>query len=440
MFRIPSSTPRYAQPASPVGPDWSWIRPKALWLPTLDFPVDVAGTADAMSIGQHVSMDESKLGRCIKCGYSPPTGPTGYFTAPGAVNLTGLSGITLFAVVEFTDIATSGESGIIRCDDNTNPANASYALDVFANTKTIRPLLSTTGISGWVVGNDVVRNEIALLTPLVIITRYQNIPGRQFLDVSVVPIGKAAAWSHAGTVTGTVTQTSGISSSFQTHLGGMAHTGGFNFPGNIYLAGVLPYYLENPDADRLSKYPWEVFAPQESAMWIPIVAGGANSFSYSATGGMQLGGASALIRGSVPAPSGGMQLGGSSAEARGKIAILGGGGAILGGAATQVRGRAIDASGGTILGGAASIVRSAIKAATGGLQLGGAASVSFTSAVQSRVVNAVGGMILAGAAGVQRTVTASLTASGLLFGGSAGAYIGGQIGNWLQLARRRGNR
>ena len=171
-----------------------------------------------------------------------------------------------------------------------------------------------------------------------------------------------------------------------------------------------------------------------------LSVGGAQSFSYSATGGMQLGGASALIRGSVPAPSGGMQLGGSSAEARGKIAILGGGGAILGGAATQVRGRAIDASGGTILGGAASIVRSAIKAATGGLQLGGAASVSFTSAVQSRVVNAVGGMILAGAAGVQRTVTASLTASGLLFGGSAGAYIGGQIGNWLQLARRRGNR
>lgn len=83
---------------------------------------------------------------------------------------------------------------------------------------------------------------------------------------------------------------------------------------------------------------------------------GTQSFSYTASGGITMGGASAVAKKDVPAVTGGLSLAGTSPQ-----------------------------------------VKKAVKAALGGIQLGGTAAVSTHES--TRIVQAAGGLQLGGAAG-----------------------------------------
>ncbi len=121
-----------------------------------------------------------------------------------------------------------------------------------------------------------------------------------------------------------------------------------------------------------------------------IAAGGPQSYSYTASGGIAFAGAAPAIRKAARTPTGGIQLGG-----------------------------------------AASVLHKAVRNAAGGLVLAGAAAVSFVSGTQTRVVTAVGGIIFGGAAAIVRN-TRRVASGGILLSGAA-AFSTGVAGHFRAL-------
>lgn len=186
-----------------------------------------------------------------------------------------------------------------------------------------------------------------------------------------------------------------------------------------------------------------ILLPQTRNIWVPS-AGGVQSFSYSASGGMAFGGAATKVRGHIPALAGGVSLGGTSAEVRGHapspsggILLAGAGTAIrghvpspsgglqTGGAATEVRGRAPSPSGGMAFSGDATKIRGHTSVPSGGLNLGGHATES-SSGTQTFNYTPAGGLSLSGLAGFVRGRLKSAS-GGTTFGGSAAQSRGAAI-------------
>lgn len=187
--------------------------------------------------------------------------------------------------------------------------------------------------------------------------------------------------------------------------------------------------------------PWQILASRPR-MILKAATGGANTYSYTASGGMVLSGVAPTLRGRAKAASGGIQTGGAAGVARGASKAASGG-LLFAGAASQAKGRAVAALGGLTFSGAATKARGVARTAAGGLQFAGAAGVTFFSAVQSRVVNPVGGILLAGAAAVVRS-TRRAAAGGITFAGHAvaqfgplPAFLGSLLPEFIRRRRRR---
>lgn len=271
-----------------------------------------------------------------------------------------------------------------------------------------------------------------------------------------IPTGFVVLIVHAGTfggakarcwVNGVATAGSSATDSWPASPAFSAVFGSSAFPTANTFAGVGNYFgvfrgnFTDTDAAALNANLAQVFDFPVNGISMAFGAGGAQSFSYSATGGMIFGGAGTELRGRQVLPVGGAMLGGSAPDARGVIESASGG-MQLGGSATEVRGLVRSPSGGLTLGGVSSALRGLVKAATGGLIFGGTANEVST---QSLVYSAVGGFVLGGAATVVRAVTAVLGGGGLKLGGAAQNIQFGNIYNnvvdWLvHAARRRGRR
>lgn len=193
------------------------------------------------------------------------------------------------------------------------------------------------------------------------------------------------------------------------------------YKGQIYAHADFNRAIGQAAAKELSANIWQLFfdTEEEDEIVFPAAAGGVNSYSYTASGGMVLSGAITTVRGRVKVASGGIQTGGAASVARG-VQRSASGGMTFAGAASRAVGKAITATGGLMFGGAASSVRGVARAATGGIIFAGQAGASFFSAVQSRVVNPVGGIVIAGGALVARGVRKA-AAGGITFAGRAAA-------------------
>ena len=129
-----------------------------------------------------------------------------------------------------------------------------------------------------------------------------------------------------------------------------------------------------------------------------VLAGGLNSFVYSGTGGLVLGGTATMQFGHVPPVAGGLTLGGTATVQHG-FRFVATGGLTLGGTATVAHGFRYLPSGGLALGGAATVSHGFRYLPTGGLLLGGTASATYVpSGPQSFVYAGTGGLGLGGAA------------------------------------------
>lgn len=123
------------------------------------------------------------------------------------------------------------------------------------------------------------------------------------------------------------------------------------------------------------------------ALWVPrkkifiFGASGTQTYSYTASGGMTLSGASAALRKPVVAAAGGLSFSGAAGFAK-AVSLAASGGVTLSGVAAQIRRRAVTAVGGLNFAGASTVSTheaARIVTASGGLSFGGAASVSTVS-------------------------------------------------------------
>lgn len=92
-----------------------------------------------------------------------------------------------------------------------------------------------------------------------------------------------------------------------------------------------------------------------------VYAGGAQSYSYTATGGMTFSGTSTYVRGVSQGTDGGLSFAGAAGVTTG----------------AGIQSLTVVASGGVAFSGSPSEIRSAARLATGGLMFGGTASITL---------------------------------------------------------------
>lgn len=130
---------------------------------------------------------------------------------------------------------------------------------------------------------------------------------------------------------------------------------------------------------------------------LDVPASTTQSFSYSATGGLQFGGAAVVLRVRAVVASGGLLFGGVAGVIK-SIVYSASGGIVFGGAASAVtKIRAVVASGGIVFSGIATQLRNAVRTATGGIVFGGAGTVSTHVSTATWVAS--GGITFGGSAG-----------------------------------------
>lgn len=170
-----------------------------------------------------------------------------------------------------------------------------------------------------------------------------------------------------------------------------------NPPGfEINLFSVFPNLNVLQLAEIVGNNPWQIFKAPQRRIWVSS-AGGPQTYSYSASGGLVVSGTGPTVKGAIKTPTGGLTLLGTASPTRGVTRTT---------------------TGGLTFSGAATPLRSLVRAATGGILFSGAASLSFFSAVQSLTVVATGGLLIRGTAAMLRTVVKAAT-GGIIFGGSA---------------------
>jgi hypothetical protein len=166
--------------------------------------------------------------------------------------------------------------------------------------------------------------------------------------------------------------------------------------------------------------PWGPFRLWDESR-VTYAAGGAQSYTYTPSGGITYSGIATTVRTETKPVSGGIALAGTSA---------------------QMRGREVTPTGGVSFSGTAAMFRGIVRSITGGLVFSGSAPVSFQSFVQSLTVTPVGGLVITGSAAVVRSCTRAVS-GGIALAGTAATEFGNaftSISNWLINARRRGRR
>ena len=214
--------------------------------------------------------------------------------------------------------------------------------------------------------------------------------------------------------TNTDTQSTTFASGTGFAIGNFGSAGSFPASCDLYAVNFWDRALSNSELLSLTNNPWQLFKDQ--ARILKVATGGAQSYSYSAVGGLQTGGAATKIKGRVSVASGGLQTGGAITEVRGHVPAVSGG-LQTGGSANETRGHVPASSGGITLGGNVIDIRGTVPAPSGGLQLGGHANMS-SSGMQSYIYSASGGLSLSGFAATIRTV-GKTSSGGVVLSGAA---------------------
>lgn len=157
-----------------------------------------------------------------------------------------------------------------------------------------------------------------------------------------------------------------------------------NFTGKIGLRVWWRRGLSDSEIIEISRNPWQLFR-QPTRTTYPVVSGGTQTYSYTATGGITFSGTATESRTKVQSVSGGIQFGGSASVSFVGLqtrVVTPSGGLTFGGSSTQSVTRPESVSGGIQFGGSATVeTHESVRTVTpsGGITFGGSASVVFPS-------------------------------------------------------------
>lgn len=250
------------QPQRPARVSSAIRPPLHLWSMVDGRPYDHAGGAHALTQRANVSVAVGKHGIATR-GAGATGADSGFVSAISAAKLAGLTELTMFAVTEF-DVFSNTECVLLRSDPDS-AATGQIALAVFpsASNSTIRPLINTSGTSGWTTSVDHVIGALGA-GPYLVIARYRS---GQVLQSACIPIGSnGITWGGSFSPSGSVVSNDNM----RIHIGGSANTGAGAAPGNLYLSGVFPYYISDAEVAALAQNPWQVFATTRYIVTEPV--------------------------------------------------------------------------------------------------------------------------------------------------------------------------
>lgn len=163
---------------------------------------------------------------------------------------------TIYAVLEFA-MFSAGSSMEYSIGRAAGEAGKGMALDIFPNTKTIRPLIATSSISGWTASNDTSDARLTDGVPWVVGFTWAN---GAFLKVFSGPIG-----GEAKIIVCPITPTGSFvpTVSPDMYIGGMQYAETSVGKGGIdlYSLRVLRSTLSDTAIVALVTNPFQVFAP-----------------------------------------------------------------------------------------------------------------------------------------------------------------------------------
>ena len=242
------------------------LSPTDLWVPADNGGRNLCRGGHCDTKQSQVSIGPSPHGLSIVgSGIDSTSTVSGFESANGAVDYTGASALTMFALVSFASSRSSDvEVPLLRLDSDGASNNAQCALDIFQTGTgyVIRPLIATSGTTGWSISNDVTLSNPVFNMPYLIVATY-NPAVEAGIRVFVGPAGGAVVSLKNGSsaVTGTVSVLGGSTSSMSMHLGGMAYTGAGILRGWLLYAGVATKGISATLAQQWLNNPWQLFRP-----------------------------------------------------------------------------------------------------------------------------------------------------------------------------------
>lgn len=219
-----------------------------------------------------------KLGRCVEAPERVNMLSEGLYVAGQPEWGVGGYEKTLYAVVEFTCLfgASPYEHLIARA---AGISSQGISLGYFPNTKTIRPLISTTGTSGWTASNDLADSRLADHVPWLIGFTWSS---AKFLKVFSAPIGaEPVISSRPITPSGYYYPLA----NYAMFLMGGEYIGSSTGKGGIklYSARMLDRSLLDSEIVSLAANPQLTFRKTHHRIWFDMGAGGPATYSDSFT-------------------------------------------------------------------------------------------------------------------------------------------------------------
>lgn len=259
------------QPPAGTPIDWSnpvvrSLAPTDLWVPDWFGGRNLVRPAHANTKKSSVFVGPAPHGLAINgTGVDPTTSVSGYETTAGACNYTGVSHLTMFALVSFAGHKSGTyEASLLRTDYDSVPNNTHMALDVFQNDTgyVIRPLLVTNGTSGWTTNNDVSVGLPKLNMLYLVVARYSNsIESGIRVFFSEAGGSVASLKNPSSQCTGAMTTNGAPATEMQTHLAGMAYVGAGSLFGSLYYAGISASAISDNAVRSWANNPWMIFQP-----------------------------------------------------------------------------------------------------------------------------------------------------------------------------------
>ena len=241
----------------------------------------------AITQGYGISKTPSQFGSGVYGDVSanPIPALSGYSTPVGSAMLTGASAITMWGVVCFSDLSQSSETDLIRAETYGSGAYQ-YAFDFFPSTGVFRPLVTTSGTTGFSTGNDVTVSGLKTGELYLMLTRWQS---GQVFETLVQPVGSALSGYLTNTLvpTGTITSNGVV----PTNVGGMGYNGAivYTFPGWIYLAGVVGEYMPDGVVAELLADPFNYVLKPTNDLLPVHIGGGGTGFAQAVSSTLTLG-------------------------------------------------------------------------------------------------------------------------------------------------------
>lgn len=257
----------------PAGTPIDWTNPVVnalspvdLWVATPQGGVNVVRPRDCFTKMSNVSSDLSAFGQSlIGSGTTSTASVSGYEGQQGHANYVGSQQLAWFVLGYFTGGQSgSYECSLMRVDQDGSPGSSySLALDLFQTPTTwiVRPLLVTSGTTGWSVNNDVTIGS-PRLNALHLIAAVYNPLVSSGIRVYVGEVGNLTTELKNGSsnATGSVSAAGAIASQ-SMHLVGMAATGVASLKGGLVYGGVSKTACGKNVFDALCVNPWQIFQP-----------------------------------------------------------------------------------------------------------------------------------------------------------------------------------